>query len=179
VLQAIRATGADMLLVVMPPPAAIALRKQMVSVGYAPKLLSMEEGGEPLQFAKALGKLANGVQVGAYWDASFPYPGASTLRTEFERQTGQTYSQHIADSYTAAQILLNAIERAGSLDKQRINAQIAKTDATFVVGPIKFGADHTSTLPMVEGQWQNGSFVIVAPASRATAKIIFPLPAAG
>src|SRR5258707_6873933 len=86
-LQAAKAAGADMLLVVISPPGAIALRKQMVSVGYAPKILVEEEGGEPLQFAQALGKLANGVMVGGYWDPSFPYPGAKRLMAEFEAQT--------------------------------------------------------------------------------------------
>jgi hypothetical protein len=68
------------------------------------------------------------------------------------------------------------MKRAGTLDKAKVNAQIAKTNATYVVGPIHFGADHTSTLPMVEEQWQDGKNVIVAPLNRATAKVIFPLP---
>jgi branched-chain amino acid transport system substrate-binding protein len=178
-LQAAKAAGADMLLVVLPPPGAIALRKQMVSAGYAPKIVVEEEGGEPLQFAQALGGLANGVMVGGYWDPSFPYPGAKQLMAEFEKETGQTGSQHIADTDTAATILLQAIARAGSLDPTAINNEIGKTDGTFVVGPIKFNAQHTSTLPMVEEQWQNGQSVIIAPANRADAKVIFPLPSNG
>ena len=175
-LQAAKAAGADMLLVVISPPGAIALRKQMVSVGYNPKILVEEEGGEPLQFAQALGKLANGVMVGGYWDPSFPFPGAKQLEQEFEAQTHQTGSQHIADTDTAATVLLQAIARAGTLDKTAINNQIAKTNGMFVAGHIKFGANHTSTLPMVEEQWQNGKNVIIAPLNRATAKVIFPLP---
>ncbi|MEN3305964.1 MAG: branched-chain amino acid transport system substrate-binding protein, partial [Micromonosporaceae bacterium] len=61
--------------------------------------------------------------------------------------------------------------------KKKINGEIAKTDKTYVAGAIKFGADHTSTLPMVEEQWQDGKSVVVAPKDRATAQIIFPLPA--
>jgi branched-chain amino acid transport system substrate-binding protein len=175
-LQAAKAANADMLLVVISPPGAIALRKQMVSVGYTPKILVEEEGGEPLQFAQALGKLANGVMVGGYWDPSFPYPGAKQLMAQFEAQTHQTGSQHIADTYTAAQVLLQAIGRAGSLDKTAINNQIAKTNGMFAVGHIQFNAGHTSTLPMVEEQWQNGKNVIIAPQNRATAKVTFPLP---
>jgi branched-chain amino acid transport system substrate-binding protein len=178
-LQAAKAAGADMLLVVISPPGAIALRKQMVSVGYAPKILVEEEGGEPLQFAQALGKLANGVMVGGYWDPSFPFPGAKQLMAEFEAQTHQTGSQHIADTDTAATVLLQAIARAGTLDKTAINNQIAKTNGMFVAGHIKFNANHTSTLPMVEEQWQNGKNVIIAPPGRATAKVLFPLPANG
>jgi branched-chain amino acid transport system substrate-binding protein len=175
-VEAAKATGADMLLTVFPPPAAIALRKQLAAAKYSPKILVMEEGGEALAFADALGSLANGVMVGGYWDPSFPYPGASTLRTEFEKETGQTFSQHIADTDTAAEVLLDAIARAATLDKTAINKEIGATDKTYVVGPIKFGADHTCTLPMVEEQWQNGASVIVAPLDRATAKVLFPMP---
>ena len=175
-VAAAKASGADMLLAVFPPPAAITLRKQMAAADFTPKIIDIEEGAEPQAFATALGSLANGVWVGGYWDPSFPYPGASTLRSEYEQETGQTFSQHIADTDTAAQVLLDAITRAGSLDKSAINKQIGLTDETYVVGPIKFGADHTSTLPMVEEQWQNGKNVVVAPKNRATASILFPTP---
>jgi branched-chain amino acid transport system substrate-binding protein len=174
-IEQAKATGADMLLTVFPPPAAIALRKQLSAASYSPKILVMEEGGEPEAFAKALGKLADGVMVGGYWDPSFPYPGAATLREQFEKQTGQTFSQHIADTDAAAEVLLDAITRAGTLDKAKINAEIAKTDKTYVVGPIKFGDDHTCTLSMVQEQWQSGKNVIIAPKDRATADAIFPL----
>jgi branched-chain amino acid transport system substrate-binding protein len=175
-LQAAKAAGADMMLVVISPPGAIALRKQMVSLGYNPKILVEEEGGEPLQFAQALGSLANGVMVGGYWDPSFPFPGAKQLEQQFEQETHQTGSQHIADTDTAATVLLQAIARAGTLDPTAINNQIAKTNDTFVAGKVQFNAQHTSTLPMVEEQWQNGHNVIIAPLDRATAKVLFPLP---
>jgi branched-chain amino acid transport system substrate-binding protein len=175
-VESAKASGADMLLTVFPPPAAIALRKQLAAAQYNPKILVMEEGGEPVAFAQALGKLADGVMVGGYWDPSFPYPGAGSLRTVYETETGQTFSQHIADTATAAEVLLDAIAKAGTLNKAAINKQIGLTDKTYVVGPIKFGADHTSTLPMVEEQWQDGKSVIIAPKDRATAKVLFPLP---
>jgi branched-chain amino acid transport system substrate-binding protein len=175
-IQQAKQSGADMVLAVFPPPAAIALRKQLAAASYTPKVLVIEEGAEPLAFAQALGKLANGVWVGGYWDSSFPYPGATEIRKQFESETGQTYSQHIADTATAAQVLLDAITRAGTLNKTTVNGEIAKTDKTYVVGPIKFDANHTSTLPMVEEQWQNGQSVVIAPKDRATAKVLFPMP---
>jgi branched-chain amino acid transport system substrate-binding protein len=114
--------------------------------------------------------------VGGYWADTFPYPGAGDLSKEYEKQTGQSSSQHIADSSTAAAVLLDAITAAGSLNKSKINDAIGKTNKTYVVGPIKFGADHTSTLPMVETQWQDGKTVVVAPKNRANAKVLFPMP---
>jgi len=166
----------DVALVDAITPQAVALRKQMASANFTPKVLVMEKGGEPVQFAQALGKLSDGVLVGGYWDPSFPYPGAADLAKAFEKETGQTSSQHIADSYAAAQVLLDAIAAAGSTDAQKINEAIAKTDKTYVVGPIKFDDNHTSKLPIVEDQWSSGNTAVVWPSERATGKFLFPLP---
>jgi branched-chain amino acid transport system substrate-binding protein len=123
-----KAASADIVLVDSIPPQAIAIRKQLAAAGYTPKLLVMEKGAEPEAFAQATGKLGHGVLVGGYWDPSFPYPGAAQLGSRFEVETKQTQSQHIADSHAAASVLLDAIAAAGTLDREKINAAIAKTD---------------------------------------------------
>ncbi len=171
-----KSKGAEVVLVDAITPQAIAIRKQMASAGYTPKVLNMEKGAEPVQFAEALGKLSDGILVGGYWDPSFPYPGAADLAKAFESETKLTSSQHIADSYAAAQVLLDAIAAAGSTDPEKINAAIAKTDKTYVVGPIKFDADHTAKLPIVALQWQSGKPVIVWPKAAKTGNFMFPLP---
>jgi branched-chain amino acid transport system substrate-binding protein len=173
-----KATAADVVLVDAIPPQAIAMRKQMAAAGYNPKLLVMEKGAEPEQFAQALGKLADGVLVGGYWDPSFPYPGAAELGKRYEAETKQTQSQHIADSHAAAQVLLDAITAAGSLDREKINAAIAKTDKSYVIGPVKFDAANTSRIPITVMQWQGGKAVVVWPKDRANGKLVFPMPAA-
>jgi branched-chain amino acid transport system substrate-binding protein len=171
-----KSKGADVVLVDAITPQAIAVRKQMAASGYTPKVLNIEKGAEPVQFAEALGKLADGVLVGGYWDPTFPYPGAADLSKAFESETKLTSSQHIADSYAAAQVLLDAIAAAGSTDPEKINAAVAKTDKTYVVGPIKFADDHTAKLPIVALQWQGGKTVIVWPKQAATGSFLFPLP---
>lgn len=171
-----KGTGAEIVLVDAIPPQAIAIRKQMASAGYTPKLLVMEKGAEPEFFAQATGKLSEGVLVGGYWDPSFPYPGAAELGKRFEAETKQTQSQHIADSHAAAQVLLDAIAAAGSLDREKINAAIARTNKSYVVGPVKFDAANSSTIPITMMQWQGGKAVVVWPKDRATGKLVFPLP---
>jgi branched-chain amino acid transport system substrate-binding protein len=171
-----KSKGADIVLGDAITPQAIAIRKQMAAAGYTPKVLNIEKGAEPVQFAEALGKLSDGIMVGGYWDPSFPYPGAADLAKAFESETKLTSSQHIADSYAAAQILLDAIAVAGSTDPEKINAAIAKTDKTYVVGPVKFDAEHTSKLPIVSLQWQSGKTVIVWPKASATGHFLFPMP---
>lgn len=176
-VQRAKDSGADILLVDSVTPQAISLRKQMAAIGWTPKVMVNEKGAEPVQYAEALGNLADGVMVGAYWDASFPYPGAKDLQQAFEAETKQTSSQHIADSYTAAKVLLDAITAAGSTDPQKINDAIAKTDKSYAVGPVKFAEDHTAKIPVVMSQWQKGKPVIVYPKDRATGSVLFPMPA--
>jgi branched-chain amino acid transport system substrate-binding protein len=171
-----KSKGAEIVLVDGLTPQAIAIRKQMASVGYTPKALDIEKGAEPVQFAEALGKLADGILVGGYWDPSFPYPGAADLAKAFESETKLSSSQHIADSYAAAQVLLDGIAAAGSTDPEKIDAALAATDKTYVVGPIKFDENHTSKLPMVALQWQGGKTVIVWPKASATGSFLFPMP---
>jgi branched-chain amino acid transport system substrate-binding protein len=171
-----KSKGADVVLVDAITPQAVAIRKQMAAAGYTPKVLNIEKGAEPVQFAEALGKLSDGVLVGGYWDPSFPYPGAGDLAKAFESETKLSSSQHIADSYAAAQVLLDGIAAAGSTDPEKINAALAKTDKTYVVGPVKFDESHTAKLPIVALQWQGGKTVIVWPKSAKTGEFLFPLP---
>jgi branched-chain amino acid transport system substrate-binding protein len=137
----------------------------------------MEKGAEPAQFAEAVGRLADGVIVGGYWDPSFSFPGAAELGAAFTADTGRSISQHIADSYTAARVLLDAITAAASLDKTRINAAIATTDRVYPVGRVKFGENHAAALEIVELQWQGGTPRVIWPVERKTADLLFPLPA--
>ena len=173
-VRAARRSGADVMLVDSGTPQAVAIRKRMAADGYTPKILDMEKGAEPAQFARDLGPLANGVLVGGYWDKSFPYPGASELARAYLRETGQNPSQHIADSYTAAMVLLNAIQSAGSTDARKINQAIAATDKVYPVGRVKFSARHTSRIRIAELQWQGGKTAVVWPRAKATGPFLVP-----
>ncbi|MDE2372544.1 MAG: amino acid ABC transporter substrate-binding protein [Burkholderiales bacterium] len=173
-----KADGADIALVDAIPPQGIAIRKQMAAAGYQPKIIVVEKGAEPEQFAQALGALADGVLVGGYWDPSFPYPGAAELGKRFEAEAKQTQSQHIADSNAAAHVLFDAIAAAGSLDREKINAAVARTDKDYVVGRVKFDAEHASRIPITLMQWQGGKSFVVWPKDRANGKLLFPVPTA-
>jgi branched-chain amino acid transport system substrate-binding protein len=177
IVEKAKASGADVVFVDAVTPQAVAMRKQMAAANFKPKVLIMEKGGEPVQFAQALGGLSDGILVGGYWDPSLPYPGAKTLAAQFEKETGNTSSQHIADSTTAAQVLLDAFASAGTTNKEKVNDAIGKTDKTYVAGPIKFAADHTAKLNLVEDQWQGGKAIVVGPnKDQTTGNFLFPLP---
>jgi branched-chain amino acid transport system substrate-binding protein len=176
-VQKARTSGADIVLVDTVTPPMVSIRKQMAAAGFTPKVLVMEKGAEPAQFAEAVGSLADGVMVGGYWDPSFEFPGAAALGAAFIDETGRSVSQHIADSYTAARVLLDAIASAGSLDRQKVNNAIAATDRVYPVGPVKFGDNHAAPLEIAQLQWQNGTPRVVWPVERKTAEFMYPVPA--
>jgi branched-chain amino acid transport system substrate-binding protein len=86
-------------------------------------------------------------------------------------------------AYDAVYILKDAIERAGTLDGDKLVAEIEKTDRMGVVGRIRFGKDHQVPFGTnykeeglgVDFQWQDpGKRVIVYPKSVATGSIELP-----
>jgi branched-chain amino acid transport system substrate-binding protein len=88
-----------------------------------------------------------------------------------------------APSYDAVYILAEAIERAGTLDPDKVVAEINKTDRQGVIGRTKFdegqqviyGDDPTKTAVGCVFQWtMDGKRVIVLPESLAEGKIALP-----
>jgi branched-chain amino acid transport system substrate-binding protein len=178
-IQLAKASNADIVIAQMELPDAITMWQQFQSLQFHPKAAFLEKATETVEWTSAMQQAGQGVMLEGYWYPTFSYPGASQLRQRFELDTGQTYTQHIADAYTAAQVLLDAIGRAGNLQPQDINAAIAKTNKTYVVGPVNFAqgpGGQTSAIPTFITQWQNGQLQIVYPARLATAKMIYPLP---
>lgn len=174
-----KASDADIVIAQMEMPDAINMWRQFQTQQFHPKAAFLEKAAETVEWTSAMQAAGQGVMLEGYWYPTFSYPGASALRQRFELDTGQTYTQHIADAYTVAQVLMDAIARAGNLNPQAINAAIGKTNKTYVVGPVNFATGpggQTSAIPTFIVQWQSGQTQIVYPAKQATAKMIYPLP---
>jgi branched-chain amino acid transport system substrate-binding protein len=88
-----------------------------------------------------------------------------------------------SSSYMAVYVLKDAIERAGSLDPDKVVDAMKKTDMMGVYGRIKFDPKTNQIVPSLdpnEGavgtifQWQAGKRIVVFPQSIATGKILLP-----
>ena len=88
-----------------------------------------------------------------------------------------------SSSYMAVYTLKDAIERAGTLDSDKIVEALEKTDLMGVYGRIRFDPKSHQVIPSIdpnEGavgtifQWQDGKRVVVFPESIATGKILLP-----
>lgn len=135
--------------------------KQCLTVGYIPKVCSIDKANLYLSDVKSYGdNIANGLLSEVWWDASMQT--TSSL-------TGQS-SQELADMYLAynpigqapspigykhanVEILVDALQRAQSLEPAKVLAALSETNLDTIVGHIQYDENHVCIMPMVVGQW--------------------------
>lgn len=79
---------------------------------------------------------------------------AASLAADWATETGDPLNVAIGAGYMAAQVMLDAIKRAGDIDGDAINAALATTDLDTISGWVKFDSTtHFSPVPLSFGQW--------------------------
>jgi branched-chain amino acid transport system substrate-binding protein len=79
---------------------------------------------------------------------------AASLAADWAAATGDPLNRAIGSGYMAAQVMLDAIERAGDVDGAAINAALAATDLDTISGWVNFDSTtHFSAVPLAFGQW--------------------------
>jgi branched-chain amino acid transport system substrate-binding protein len=175
-LTTAKGAGAQVVVALGTPPDGFALWKQMKALNYQPKIAFCDLCANTGVWAHVLGPVADDTSAFGWWSPSFNYPGTAQIVSKFEPKLGDDEDlTAIVGTSTAAEVLLDAISAAGGTNGAAVNAEIAKTDKTYTLGPIKFGTDHVSVVPVVEKQWQSGSEKIVYPSSKAESKLQDPV----
>ena len=92
--------------------------------------------------------------------------------------TADGISSDVAEAYSVGQVVQQAVTKIGSLDNQKIIAELHSGDTfTTVQGPVKFDSTGQNTAATAYlFQWQNGSLVPVYPTNVASAKPEYPKP---
>jgi ABC-type branched-subunit amino acid transport system substrate-binding protein len=175
-----------------PGPFVGTLLRQCATLGFKPKMVSI--GRAPLFYEDVNawgGDIPLGVGVEIWWDPSFgdsPGIGGTTpqsLADRWAKETQKPLNRAIGPGYSLIQVLIDAIVRAGSLDREKVQAALAQTDLKTVRQRIKFDENHFSRGPLVYGQWRKTDkpWVWECPVVfskhdfiKATAKPIFPIP---
>ncbi len=111
----------------------------------------------------------------SYKDAWFG--SAADYAKRFQEEYDYVPPYQAAESSAAVLVYVNAIQRAGSFDTEKVRDAIAATEMETFYGKVDF--DDTGkniAKPMVLRQIQNGEYVPVAPSQFATHKVIYPRP---
>jgi branched-chain amino acid transport system substrate-binding protein len=112
------------------------------------------------------------------WNPKVPYPGAKEFWNRMTAFSGPGGTDWYGNAwcYSTVQIMEQAIEKAGTLDRKKIRDVIASSTFPTVIGPVKFVNQFNVQSPGEVGQWQKGSFEIVAAKEKRTAQPIYPKP---
>lgn len=127
------------------------------------------------RFVKEFPEAANLVMDCNHW-ADFRKPKTAEVRAETER-AGKSWLYNTPLNYSCMRLLVDAIERAGSADRQMIiDALNASTFADHIMpyGPTKFVDGQNMGAQAVNTQVQNGEIKIIFPSEFANAKPVFP-----
>jgi branched-chain amino acid transport system substrate-binding protein len=134
------------------------------------------------QITDKFGKAAEYAVCGSQWDRTLTYEGhwfgtAENYAQMFDKEYKYSPPYQAAESTASVLTFVDAFQRAGSLDQQKVRDALAKTDLMTFFGPIKFDATGKNTAKsMVLYQVQDGQYKVVAPSRWASSKIIYPMP---
>ena len=105
---------------------------------------------------------------------------AKAVFEAYQKKFGSTMSNHGVQGYQVTFVLKDSLERAGSMDRDKLRDAIARTNLTDQIltqDAIRFddsGEGINATPALI--QVQNGRPVVVGPARFAEAKPVFPVP---
>ncbi len=172
----IQDAGAEILLALPTPPDGVTIYRQMSELGYAPPFAMLIRAPDVPTW-RDLGTVGDYVTLSPGWHNAMTFPGVEALNAQHVAMMERPSDPIVGPSYAAVQILADAIERAGSLDRDAIRDAIAATDLDTVVGRVTFNADGTGNVPIAILQYQAGSVQLVWPQEFATADLIYQAPA--
>jgi branched-chain amino acid transport system substrate-binding protein len=149
----------------------ILARKQMADLGLKAPIVTMITGPVYKEFIDALGPLAENVTSASWWHWATPFQSDDVFGTTkafydaVVKATGGTEPDYVHASSAASLVVLQkAIEKAGSLDREKVRDALAQMDTMTFFGPIKFRADgmnESRALPLI--QIQGGKPVLIYP----------------
>jgi len=173
VIRELKNINPDIVYLAMFGPINALFIKQANEAGFKPKEYHVIEYGAG--FVDDLGKLAEGITSDIFWTPSFKYY-QSDLLNELMKKAGLRW---IDWEWTELrmiifQMIIKAVEDAGTLDREAINNELHKLQMMTVSGPLVIQPQGYGTIGLVTIQIQNGRVQTVWPQNVANATYIHP-----
>ena len=169
-------SGADSFVAFSYPPDTLALTEQAKVASYAPKLMFLGVGvGFPM-YPGRFGANAEGIMSLGGWSKDNASTQAYAKKHEemFKRGPDRWGSQV---GYSSLQMLEQAIEKVGKIDRPAIIKELQTGTFDTVLGKVKLVDNQMKDNFWLIGQWQDGFFVGVAPPRAGAANVVVPKPA--
>jgi len=150
----------------------------MQKVSFSPSMLYQMNAPTDPSFADTIGEAnTEGIFTYLAWSAQATYPSNADFVDGYTEEYGAAPTEDAANSYTAGQILADAVEEVGSLDQDAIKDWLHENSVDTIVGPLSWDETGRPQGDMLLGQFQSGSIEIVGPESAATTdSVIYDKP---
>lgn len=188
VLTALKASGPggtvpDMILGSGHEGEAVTTMKEAKQLHITAKLYAFTVGPATPDFVSVLGPTANYVLGSAQWTAQEKYNGVDIFSSPanyaqmYQAEYGHRPAYQSAESTAAGLAFQYAIQKASSIDPQKVRAALAGLDVLTFYGELRFDATGANIYkPMATVQIQNGGLVTVYPSTVANAQLQYPTP---
>ena len=174
-----KARGAQLLAGQLTPADGVALWKQLKSSGFQPQAAYLADASDADSWWRSLGTTAQDTLSEGIWS---PSEATAAQLAKITPTLGRKYARNpdyspAAVAYAVAEVLTDAISRAGSTDRNKLNTAIGQSHVQTTAGLITFNpATHTGVTPYYVTQWQDRQLVQVQPK---VAGITYQQPTAG
>jgi len=166
--------NADALLALPNPPDGLAIAKQLKELDFSPKFLYFVRAADSLAWGQNLGKDGDYFLLAPGWSPDLKFPGVEQLKQRHQEKYNKPAEATTGAAYATVQVLGNALERTGTVDRDGLRDALAATDMMTVMGSVKFNPDGSGQVTTIANQWQDGKQVLVWPKDQAAAPLAYP-----
>ena len=154
--------GVDAILIFASVTDCVLFVRNLAASGLSVRYLHGWKGTWPMAFGKALGSGADHIFSDGFWSKDYPFPGAGKLGERYRSRFGRD-SVSVGAFYAAAQILWEAVERAGSLDPGRVRQAVLENTFDTVAGRISYDRRGVGVFIAPAFQWMGEDQKMVYP----------------
>jgi branched-chain amino acid transport system substrate-binding protein len=161
----------------------IVVARQTAELGMNLKMIGFTLGPTLPGFVDSLGSKAEYLLEPIQWSPKMAWKDeifgwtAAEFADLFAKEAGHFPDYHPPQSVAALEVYQRALEKAGTLEPQKVRDAIAQTNIMTMYGPVRFnekGQNVAKGMSVV--QIQNGKPVVVYPPAQAEAKFLYPIP---
>jgi branched-chain amino acid transport system substrate-binding protein len=155
----------------------VTITRQMRDVGLDVAMFSAVPYGLLPDYQRELGKEAEFVYSGSFWESGLPLPGNAEFVAAYHKEFNRTPAVQSAGAYAACQLLADTARRTQSLDSDKLREALLTHRTKTVLGD--FAVDERGyqiAHKAVTIQWQDGKQVVVWPDALMGGTLRFPTP---
>ena len=155
----------------------VAITRQLREADLNAKMVSSLPYGLLPEYYQKLGKDAEFVYSASFWEATLPNPGNQEFVAAYRQEYNRAPAVQSANSYAGCQILVEAIQRAETIDSDKLREDLLGLKTKTVLGD--FAVDERGFQvgqKAVTIQWQDGQQAVVWPDELSSGKLRFRRP---